>query len=181
MKKIRIMNQRAKLSAWKRTKYDIKRWWRRKKREIAKRSLLFWSRRLRFIESRFGSGIVSYFTLFRWLFLLDIGLGIFWLTFIVIFGIIYGFTNNNQAWNEFADLALNRNPSTNVTNPAMTILQTFTGQVHFPISSLQFHLLKSIFRGHMENHSSFTATILRPCSNQILSHITWMRPIYQSV
>jgi hypothetical protein len=103
--------------------YDFSKWLTIKQNYIARASGL-WASHLRFIESRFGTGIVSYFSLYRWNFVLNLFLGLLWLVFVILFGILDMFRNNNEGWLKFWN-----GPYLNQTMDAGTFAQQlFSGQ-----------------------------------------------------
>ena len=79
-----INNKRAGLSWWGLLKYEITHWGQNKRKSRLKFPL--WLNSVRFIESRFGIGIASYFWLFRWIFIMNLFLGILWAAAIIIPG-----------------------------------------------------------------------------------------------
>ena len=99
-KRVEVENKRAKLGVVKRFAYDVRRYVHRKRRDVERRSGL-WAKDLRLIESRFGSGIVSYFTLFRWIFVMNMVLGFIWFVFVILFGAIDMFSDDYYGWRRF--------------------------------------------------------------------------------
>jgi hypothetical protein len=100
--------------------------WRRNFRRKAG----IWATDLRLIESRFGSGIVSYFVLLRWTFLLNLFVGTLWIIFVIIFGLIEMFLDGGRGWKVFA-FASQSNDST----PASVFFQYYHPSSPLPPSS----------------------------------------------
>lgn len=95
-----VENKRAKLGKLKRFIYDLSKSLQRRW-HVYSRRFGIWSADIRYIESRFGSGVVSYFILFRWVFVMNIFLGLIWYTFVISFGTADMFFNNLAGWKQF--------------------------------------------------------------------------------
>ena len=80
-------SERAQLKGIKRWIYDIKRWIRR---HPLKKILTvpLWITNIKAIETRFGTGVASYFVLTRWTFLLNLVLASIWFWFIFVEGFL---------------------------------------------------------------------------------------------
>lgn len=118
-----MQNRRAKMSKFTRAIYDFSKWFQLKQNYLS-RAIGLWASHLRFIESRFGTGIVSYFSLYRWNFVLNLVLALFWIVFVILFGVLEMFRNNNEGWQKFWN-----GPYLNETMDAGTFAQQlFSGQ-----------------------------------------------------
>jgi hypothetical protein len=95
-----VENKRAKLGTFRRIVYDLSKGTKKRLRAAGRRVTL-WASDIRFIESRFGSGVVSYFVLHRWVFVVNLILALIWFTFVMSLGIADMFQNDNAGWQQF--------------------------------------------------------------------------------
>ena len=95
--KFDIDNKRAKMSPVRRFVYDLYKKVQRKRREI-KKTYGLWNKHLRFIESRFGTGIVKYFALYRWVFTVNLWISFFWFVFVLVIGLFDMAQDNYAGW-----------------------------------------------------------------------------------
>jgi hypothetical protein len=114
---LEIDNKRAKMSKFKRIRYDFTKWVHRKEREFSK-PIGLWNGYLKFVESRFGAGIASYFSLYRWMFLLNVFFALLWGVFVITFGIVQMGNQNAWGWETFRRAHENDNTSATWSIPA---------------------------------------------------------------
>ena len=92
-KKMLIANKRSQMNVLQRFIYDFRTWYQQhSKRFFSKWGI--WSSHLRNIESRFGTGIGSYFILYRWTFVMNLFLASIWIAFVMIIGYVQMLQNN---------------------------------------------------------------------------------------
>lgn len=111
------------MSWYQRWLYDVKKFTTKSYKEIRNR-IGIWRTELRFIESRYGTGVVTYFSLFRWVYVLDIFLAIIWYIFVILFGILEMSSNDNRGWKEF----MQTNNGTGVLATSDLVQQLFSGK-----------------------------------------------------
>ena len=85
-RQVQIANMRRNMNARQLFFYDLKVTWRRRWKAVTNVGL--WDGSIKYIESRYGSGIAGFFVLFRWIMLLNLLFAIVWTAVIVAPAII---------------------------------------------------------------------------------------------
>ncbi|KAI3645956.1 hypothetical protein MP228_008884 [Amoeboaphelidium protococcarum] len=92
-----IENKRAQMSDAKRRYYEFGQRWRVFWKD-AEQLIQLWNKPIKYVESRFGTGIVSYFRLYRWLYLVNVLFGVVWYFFVILFGVLYQAQQKNAGF-----------------------------------------------------------------------------------
>lgn len=134
--------------------YGISKWFHLRNSFSASHGL--WASQIRFIESRFGSGIVSYFALYRWNFTLNLLLALIWFAFVILFGILEMFQNDNYGWKAFW-----YGPNLDApVEPGAFVQQLFSGQGSLERSFVLYGHYKARFSGYLLDVAYFVVIIV---------------------
>lgn len=117
-----IDNKRARMTKVRRLVYDYLRKMERRSRSLDKRWGI-WNGPLRTIESRFGTGIAKYFSLYRWVFGVNLFLLFIWFLFVILFGFIESTSDNFKGWQDMVRVL----SSNGYFDVGRLILQIFSG------------------------------------------------------